>query len=360
MPDPQSAYNYSMARARRAARHEEDLIRVRRAEGVQDAEYRSVFWKFVRRGFDGLAESELATLNRGQSTDRELRALGVGTGGGGGFTVPQSFYSLIQQAQLQTGGALAAARILDTDTGQSLPIPVSLDTTNTGQLLAENTAAAEADPAFGQLILGGFMYSSKIVRVSLQLVQDEGVGLDGLLASALGTRIARAVNPHLTTGTGSGQPFGITVDAPTGATAPTGNTTTFPYDSLVDLVHSVDAAYRFGAVWQMHDSSVKALRKVKDTSNQPLIPTDAEDPPPILGHRLVINNDMPVMAANAKSLAFGQFGQHFVRRTPATFFRLVERYAEFGQVGFLLVQRLDGRLLNPSGGPVKLGVNSAT
>jgi HK97 family phage major capsid protein len=207
------------------------------------------------------------------------------------------------------------------------------------------------------------MYTSKMVRVSFQLLQDSVFNLDSFLARKLGERIGRIQNTHFTTGTGTAQPLGVQTNAAIGKTGTTGQTTTVIYDDLIDLIHSVDPAYRAAnARFMLNDLTVGVARKLKDSQNRPLWEPSVQVgvPDSLLGYGLVINNDMPVMAANAKSILFGDFRRAYLIRDVlgVQLLRLTERYADFLQVGFASYARADGTLQDS--GAVKAYRNSAT
>lgn len=297
------------------------------------------------------------------------RAQGVGTGAGGGFGVPDETMRALEVALLQFGGMRLGATVLRTDLGADLPIPTANDTAQTGMILAENTQVSQQDVVFGQLVLQAFKYSSKMILVSVELLQDNVINLAQFLGTALGTRIGRITNTHFTVGTGTSQPNGIVTASAQGKVGATGQTISVTYDDLVDLEHSVDPAYRVGARWMMHDSSLKVLKKLKDTTGRPLwVPGTAGvasiagvAPDTVLGYPIIINQDVPVMAANAKSILFGAIGSYLIRDVVnISLLRLDERFADFHQVAFLAFSRHDGDLLNAGTNPVRHYQNSAT
>src|SRR5690606_22874124 len=106
---------------------------------------------------------------------REQRALGTVSGPAGGYTVPQGFYRVLEDAMLAYGGMRQArTTILRTASGEPLPMPTANDTDNEGIIISENpsTKVPEQDITFGQETLRAHMYSSKAIRVSFQLLQD--------------------------------------------------------------------------------------------------------------------------------------------------------------------------------------------
>lgn len=293
----------------------------------------------------------------------EARAQSIGTASAGGNVVPKSFVNEVETALLTFGGMRSVASVIRTADGQDLPWPTENDTTNKGVIVAENTAVAEQDLTFGQQTLKHYKYSSKMIRVPVELLQDAAIDLASYIGQRLGERIGRITNEHFTTGTGTGQPQGVATGATLGKAGATGQTLTVTYDDLVDLQHAVNPAYRTNAVWMFNDATLKAIKKLKDSQNRPLWSAGLaeREPDTILGHAYVINQDVAAMAASAKSILFGDFSKYKIRDVlDVTLVRLDERFAEFHQVAFLAFSRHDGLLLDAGTNPVKFYQNSAT
>jgi len=293
----------------------------------------------------------------------QYRAIGVGSGSIGLFTVPNEMMRPLETALLTYGGMRQVSTVIRTGTGANLPIPTVNDTANMGEIINENSAVNQQDVAFGQLVLGAFKYSSKMVLVSVELMQDNSINLANFLGEALGTRIGRITNNHFTTGAGTTLPKGIVTAATSGKVGLTGETTSLIFDDLVDLEHSVDPAYRQNGRFMFHDKTLAALKKIKDSQQRPLfLPgLSVNAPDTILGYPYTVNQDMPQMAANAKSVVFGDLSKYIIRDVLGiTLLRLDERYAEFHQVAFLAFARFDGNLLDAGTHPVKYFQNSAT
>jgi len=292
----------------------------------------------------------------------EYRAMGVSTGPGGLFGVPNEMMRPLEVALLTFGGMRQVATIIRTDTGATLPIPMTNDTTNVGEIVAENTTVSSQDLALTQLNLGAYKYSSKMVLVSVELMQDNAINLATFLGEALGTRIGRITNNHWTTGTGTGQPMGIVTAATVGKTSATSQQTTILVDDLIDLEHSVDPAYRTGAKMMMHDNTLKAIKKLKDSQGRPLfLPGVATGTPDtVLGYPFQINQSMGALGTTVKSILFGALDKYLIRDVRGIeLLRLDERFAEFGQVAFLAFARFDGNLMNAGTNPVKYFINAA-
>lgn len=318
------------------------------------AEYDRAFGSFLRAGMNGMEAEQRAAMMASFVPSTELRAQGVATNAAGGFLVPQGFRNRIVETMKAWGMVANVAEVITTASGQTLPWPTNDDTANEGAILAENTAVTEQDVTLGQAQLGAYMYTSKLVRVSFQLLQDEAFDLDTWLPRKLGERLARITNRHQTVGTGTAQPLGIQTTAAIGVTLPVGNVTGATYDGYIDLIHSVDPAYRQSgrAQFMLHDNALASARKIKDSQNRPLWEPSLQAgvPDTLFGYGLTINQHLPTPAASTKSVLFGDFFAGYVIRNVLgiQMLRLEERYADFLQVGFLAFLRTDATVQDAS------------
>lgn len=334
-------------------------------QGDRSADAIKVFNKWLRGGLNALdADERVQALGAMSPVPGVRAAQSVGTGSAGGYTVPQEFYDELEIALKQYGGMLDVATVFDTDSGADMPVPSANDTAQSGAIVAENAAQATQDVTFGTLTLKSYMYSSKIILVSLQLMQDSAFDISSFLSRIIGERLGRILNSHFTTGTGSSQPNGLVTAGTVGRTAATGQTTSITsFDEIIRTFHSLDPAYRSAARWMMNDATALSVRLLKDTTNQYLWqPALAQGMPDLLmGKPVLINQDMPTMAANAKPIAFGDFSKYLIRRARGIqVMRLDERYADALQVAFFGFARFDGNLVDAGTNPVKLFQNSAT
>jgi len=335
-----------------------------RDEEASSEEYRNAFLTYVRGGIGELSGQEVRTLRTGWVENTEMRALGTGTQAAGGYTVPPQFWNRIVEAVRFVAPMRQYATVISTDTGAALPWLTADETAVEGRILGENTAATETDTTFGTATVGAYTYSSDMTRVPFQLLQDTGIDLEAYLARLLGNRVGRIQNRHFTTGTGTGQPLGIVTGAQVGKVGATGQTTSVTYDDLVDLTDSIDPALQGAGNlrWMFSQGGRKVVRKIKDSQGRPLWEPSiqAGTPDTLLGYGIVLNNNMPAMAASAKSILFGDFQESYLIRDVKGFAvqRLNERFAEFGQVAFLGFARADGTVQNTAA--VKAYQNSAT
>lgn len=317
--------------------------------------YKRAFLQWMRHGRD-LSEDVRRVLSPGfQRLDDEERVAQTVTTTGGGYLIPEGFRAELMRAMEAFGGVRANAHVIGTDMGNSLDIPTIDDTSNTGRLLTINTAVTETAMTFGQVTLDAYKYSSDLVLVPVELMEDSAFDMGGLINSILAERLGRITETHYTTGDGSGKPHGVVENSVEGKEGVGGQTTSVTADDLMDLFHSVDPSYRDGAVFMMNDSTVAAIRKLKTgvTSDETYLwqpGLRAGMPDTLLGRTLIVNQHMADMAASAKAILFGNFNNYWIRDVRGIrFVRLEERYADLDQVGFVVFLRTDADLVGPSG-----------
>lgn len=321
----------------------------------------AAFIKWCRVGENGLSADERALIRND---------LSVGTNSAGGFTVQTEVATFIIDALKDFGGMRRVATPLRTTGGNALQIPASDGTAEEGAIVAENATASDLDPVFTQIPLPVFKYSSLVVPVSIELLMDSQIDVESFVTRRLVTRLGRIQNRHFTVGTGTGQPNGIVTAAAIGRTGATGTATSVTYDDLVDLEHSVDIEYRRrpDAALMMNDLTMRQVRKIKDTAGLPIFARDPSgagaptgSPSTIMGYRVEINNHVPEMAANARSIVFGALAEYHIRDVLDVLLQRYDdsAYAKKGQVGFNAWMRSGGNLID-NGGAVKVFRNSAS
>lgn len=285
-----------------------------------------------------------------------MRALSSIEGTKGGFTVADGFVRQLEINMLNFAGMLQVADVMTTSDGADLPWPTGDDTSNEGEIVGQNQQVKDnQDPNFGAVIWKAFKFSSKMVRVPVDLFEDSAFDFADMLATMLGERLGRAGNRKFTNGTGVNEPAGILNKASLGITA--ASPTAIADTEIVRLIHSVDPAYRANAAFMAHDNVYLAVRLLKDSQGRFIWQEglQAGQPDRLSGYATYINQHMPSsIAASAKSLLFGQLSKYKVRRVRSLRLRrLVERYADQDQEGFVAFLRQDGNLLDAGTAPVK-------
>lgn len=316
-------------------------------------EYREVFHKFVTSGADvnELSAEERSILKAGVQSAKEFRAQNTGTTTAGGFTVPTELANQIVKSMAAWGPMYdeAITTTMTTASGNPIKIPTVDDTASTAEKHTEGTALTDdggKDVTFGQKSLDAYVYDTEFVRWSMELGQDSIFNFESLLGELLGERLGRIANRELTIGDGSGDPNGIVTASSLGKT--TAAAAAITVDEIIDLIHSVNPAYRQSPKvrFMFNDLTLAAIRKLKDGEGRYIWSGgDIQNgvPGTLLGYRYSINQAMAGIAAGAKPMVFGDFGKYFVRKVGSPVIGVLrERFwPDLGMAGLI---RFDGEL----------------
>ena len=301
--------------------------------GRASDEYRQNFWNMMR------SKTPMPQV---------VNALQIGTDSEGGYLVPDEYERTLVEALEEENVFRQLAKVIRTSSGDR-KIPV-VATKGTASWIDEEGAYLESDDAFGQVSIGAYKVGT-MIKVSEELLNDSVFDLEAYISREFARRIGAKEEEAFFTGDGSGKPLGVlaaTGGAETGVTA--ASATAITADELIDLFYSLKAPYRRNAVWVLNDSTIKAIRKLKDNQGQYLWQPSltAGAPDLLLGKPVRTSAYMPAIAADAKTVAFGDFSYYWIAdRQGRSFKRLNELYAATGQVGFLASQRVDGKLILP-------------
>jgi HK97 family phage major capsid protein len=312
---------------------------------------------WLRKGLQDLNAEQAVAVRNAMSTTTPTE---------GGYTVPSEVAASVTETQKAFGGIREVAQVIATANGNAWGFPTSDGTAEEGEIVGENQAATGADVVFGSVPLVIYKFGSKKIALPIELIMDSGIDVVAFVINRLFTRIARRQNRAFTMGSGAGEPSGIVPRSLAGKVGATGQTVTVTYDDLVDLKHSVNRAYRTNARWSLADSSLRVISKIKDTSGRPIFTPSYEmgitkdAPDLLLGQPLNINDDIPAMAASAKSIIYGDHKQYVIRDVMDP---RIARYTDSnfdlnGQVGFCGWSRAGGNLIDTSA--VKYYQNSAS
>ena len=299
--------------------------------GRASEEYKANFWNAMR------SKVPLPSV---------VNALEEGTDSEGGYLVPDEYERTLVEALEEENVFRQMAKVIRTSSGDR-KIPV-VATKGTASWIDEEGAYTESDDSFGQVSIGAYKVGT-MIKVSKEPLNDSVFDLESYIAKEFARRIGAKEEEAFFTGDGSGKPLGVlaaTGGAETGVTA--ASSTAVTADELMDLFYSLKSPYRKKAVWVLNDSTIKAVRKLKDSTGQYLWQPSlvAGTPDTLLGRPVKTSAYMPVIAAGAKTIAFGDFSYYWIAdRQGRSFKRLNELYAANGQVGFLGSQRVDGKLV---------------
>ncbi len=315
-------------------------------DGVKSAEASSFIDQYVRRGI----ESGLETKAIGSSSDAI-----------GGYAVPQEIDRVIDETLTSISPIRAIANVVKVGSAGYRKL-IASGGTPSGFVGFEAARPETNTPTFTEIVpASGELYANP--AVSQQMLDDAMFDVEKFLAHEIATEFARAEGKAFVSGTGVSQPLGFltspnaaTVDSARpigtlqfiGTGAPGAFPASNPADKLIDLVQSLRSPYRQGAVFVMNSSTAAALRKFKTADGafmfQPSLA--AGQPATLLGYPLIEAEDMPDIAANSLSIAFGNFkaGYLIAERNATTILR--DPYTHKPYVHFYATKRIGGQVVN--------------
>ena len=290
--------------------------------------YKKAFWNGMR--------SKYASVSN---------VLSEGTDSEGGYLVPDEYENTLVQALEGENVIRGRSHVITTSNGtHKIPVVASK---GEASWIDENGAYPEDDDTFAQVNIDAHKIGT-IIKVSEELLNDSAFNLESYFAQEFGRRIGTKEEEAFINGNGSSKPTGILASAEVGVT--TASDKAITADELIDLFYSLKGVYRRNAVWVLNDTTVKAIRKLKDNNGQyiwqPALKDGDHDT--LLGRPILTTGAMPEITADAKPVIFGDLSYYWIGdRQGVTFKRLNERYADMGQVGFLASKRVDGKLVLP-------------
>lgn len=290
---------------------------------------------------------------------RDVRNLmEVGSDPAGGYTVTPDMNGRIIKKIFETSPArqLFSAVTIGTDAIEGLVDRDDLDTGWVGE--------KQARPETGTPELGKWRIDVNeqyaMPKVTQKLLDDSSFDIEAWLSNKVADKFARTENNAFFAGDGVNKPRGLltygtaaTDDATrtwqvfqhvaSGSTSAISNT-----DFLIDLVFKLKAAYRNGANWTMNRKTLAEVRKLKDGDGNYLWQPDftQRQGGALVGYGIVEAEDMPDIASNALSIAFGDFkaAYQIVDRTGIRVLR--DPYTEKGFVKLYTTKRVGGDALD--------------
>ena len=243
-----------------------------------------------------------------------VNALQIGTDSEGGYLVPDEFERSLVEALEEENIFRQLAKVIKTSSGdRKIPVVASK---GTASWIDEGGSFTESDDAFSQVSIGAYKLGT-MIKVSEELLNDSVFDLESYISREFARRIGAKEEEAFFTGDGSGKPLGVLADtggAQTGVTAAAA--ATIAVDELIDLFYSLKSPYRKNAMWVLNDATIKSVRKLKDQQGQylwqPALVAGAPDT--ILGKPVKTSAYMPVIAAGAKAIAFGDFGYYWIAK----------------------------------------------
>lgn len=287
----------------------------------------------------------------------ESRAQGTATAGAGGVFVPTDLKNYVIESLMAHGGIYSIARVFATDSGNTIAIPTNDDTANKATIVGQGASVGAAtDLAFDSKTFGAFKYSTGVLKVNQELLDDSQYDITSFIMKKLGIRMSRGWSDHVAKGNGTTQPEGIVTAltslgaAGIGVSLAAGSFTNA--DALMDLQGSIDAAYNNPSCrFVLNQATLNTIRKFKTNTGEYIwqYPDFQKGlPGTILGSGYTVCPEIDGVATGKMSVLYGDFSNYEIRVVGSPVVkRLVELYAENDQLGFLMLHRMDAKFMLP-------------
>ena len=289
-----------------------------------------------------------AMLTALRSNFRQINNVLVeGTDAAGGYLVPEEWDAHLIEKLDEENVVRKLGTAIQTSGERKINVAASKPAAS---WIEEGGELVFSDATFSQVILDAYKLSVA-VKVSEELLADNAYDLEGFLIRAFGRAIANAEEEAFIVGDGASKPTGLLHATLGGQIGVTTTGTAITADEVVDLIYKLKRPYRTNAAFLTADSTLAAIRKLKDSTNgtylwQPAL--TAGEPDRLLGYPVYTSQFVPAVAAGKPVMAFGDLSYYNIGdRGTRSFAALHELYAGVGQVAFVAKERVDGKLILP-------------
>ena len=274
--------------------------------------------------------------------------------------------NVLQEGIDQQGGYLVPveydSRLIDVLTEENIMRTLGTKITTSGEhkiniaatkpaasWIEEGAAISFGDATFDQIMMDAYKLHIAI-KITEELLYDNAFNLESYVIEQFGKAMANAEEDAFLNGDGKGKPTGLFHETLGGQATCTTNTANISADDVINLIYTLKRPYRRNASFIINDQTISALRKLKDNNGayiwQPAV--IAGEPDRLFGYALHTSQYAPAGGAGKPILAFGDYSYYNIGdRGSRSMQQLRELFAGNGMVGYLMKERVDGRLILP-------------
>ncbi|BBB29371.1 phage major capsid protein [Neptunomonas japonica] len=305
--------------------------------------HKQAFTQFMRKGREeGLRELEQKALNTTVDAD-------------GGFAVPEELDRTIIELMRNDSPMRQVCNSITVSTSDYKKL-VNLGGAGSGWVGEDDARPATGTPTLAQVIasMGEIYANPQATQTSLD---DMFFNVEAWLNNEVSMEFAEKEGSAFLLGDGTNKPKGIlahtlalTADAVRAfgsiQNIKSGTAGNFDGDDLLSLIYGLKKGYRNGSQFMMAGTTLHKVRTLKDAQGAYLWAPglQAGQPSSLLGYAIAENDDMPVVAADANALMFGNFMRAYtiVDRIGTRILR--DPYTNKPNVGFYTTKRVGGML----------------
>ena len=270
------------------------------------APHQKALHAYIRNGDDdGLRGLEL-----------ESKALSAAVNSDGGYLVDPQTSDRVKSVLNATASIRAIASVVQVE---ATSYDVLVDHADVGAGWATETGAvSETDTPQIDRITIPLHELSALPKASQRLLDDSAFDIEAWLAGRIADKFSRAEAAAFIHGDGIDKPKGFLAHATVDNViwewgnlgyVPTGVAGEITADAVVDLVYALGAQYRAQASFVMSSKTAGIVRKLKDLDGRFLWSDGMTQGQParLMGYAVLVAEDMPDVAADSFSVAFGDF-----------------------------------------------------
>ena len=277
-------------------------------------------------------------------TGMPQNALKMGSDGSGNFIVPDTFEQKLVKGLTEKSLIRKLGTVMKTNTKMRIPTIIA---DGEAAWIPENEPVQFSEAVYGEIVLDAYKLAHKVV-VSDEMLEDSEFDVEDYIRQLFVESISAAEETAFFSGDGKGKPLGILHQASVGAVSTEPDAIDF--DDVINLIHSVKEPYRKNAVLILSHDALSKLRlrrlyhgrrafddSLKDDENDTL-----------LGYKYYVSDHLDRVEGGGKPILFGDFSYFWIgERGKRSVKRLVERYADTGQVAYITSERIDAKLVLP-------------
>lgn len=289
--------------------------------GVAGDSYKKSFFNQIRDNFKN-ANNELQTTVPAQ----------------GGYLLPEEFHNEIISRLQEENVLRQIGNVIFTAAKHKI---VLQENPPTADFVEEGQEINLSDVSFGEKTLDAYKLACG-VSVTNELLADSFYNLEDHLTAEFSKAVALKEEDVFLNGDGVKKPTGLLNQLDSDATITTAGVN-LAFDDLINLVYKLTRPYRHGASWLMSDSTLAAVRKLKDsTLNYLWQDLNGSEPPKLLGYPVFTSEFMPPIASGNVPILFGDFSKFVIgQRGELTFKPLYELHALRDCSTYLMIERID-------------------
>ena len=277
-------------------------------------------------------------------TGMPQKALRRGSAGSGNFIVPDTFEQKLVKGLTEKSLIRKLGTVMKTNTTMRIPTIIA---DGEAAWIPENEPVQFSEAVYGEIVLDAYKLAHKVV-VSDEMLEDANFDVEDYIHQLFVESVSAAEELALFIGDGNGKPTGLLHQTSVGWVSEKAGDIT--YDDILNLIHSVKSPYRKNAVLVMSEDAItKLLSIIHYHGNSPWdVSLKDGTTKTLFGYPVYTTNYLDRVLPGTKPVLFGDFSYFWIgERGKRSVKRLVERYADTGQVAYITSERIDAKLVLP-------------